>query len=187
MATPLAMRAAIVAGIAAKLTTLRTCEAYHGEIDPDELRITEFRAPPAVMVVCMGFPSIAADSGQVRLVVKWGAFVVTGGARPDKRDDEAVALTTELAKLIPGARWSLSDVHRATDLAANNLYSAGADASGVAIWLVTWHQGLDLDPNVDIDSLADFVTFHAELDIDRDGVVDPNDTAAITEVTLEQA
>ncbi|KAB7624323.1 hypothetical protein [Alkalilimnicola sp. S0819] len=176
----LSFRDAVVAGISQALTELKSCEAHGGRFDEKELRRYALRAP-AVLVAVRRIPALAAEN-EITPTLTCAAFVVTRDARGRPRDAAGLALVEALLQVVANNTWGLDWAHRPQRLEADNLYSAALDKQGVALWGVAWQQAVDLAPEVDSATLADFITHHQDYDLaPADGTADASDTITLAQ------
>ncbi|MEX0732844.1 MAG: hypothetical protein WED00_05685 [Aquisalimonadaceae bacterium] len=156
-------REAITAGIKSALPELRTCETHGGRFDRGELQRLSRRAP-AVFVAALGVPSVAETPRAGLPLVGWAAFVIVSDTPQVSRDVIALDYAEALLRLIndngKGHRWGLDGAQKPERLAADNLYSGSLDKMRVAMWAVTWRQGIHLTPGA-ISELADFALYSA--------------------------
>ncbi|TBW58554.1 DUF1834 family protein [Marinobacter halodurans] len=151
-------RDAIVATIKQALPELRDCQAHGGRFDLPELQRWSRRAP-AVLVAAVQVP-VVADNHTRQVQVRWVAYVVTRDTPQAARDVAALDYAEALLRCVKGNRWGLDNTQRPENLAAENLYSGQADRQGMALWAVSWQQGLALRAT-DLSSLADFRIYSA--------------------------
>lgn len=178
MTSILEMREAIVAGIKAELPTLATCEAYHCDLDEEEI-VRAFHSTPAVLVAAIDVAAVALEGGQPVAAVVWAAHVMTSSPRPELRDAEALGLVQALLQLVPKTRWGLDSARRAERIRADNLYSGELDSRAVSLWGVSWVQDLELPSAIDLAGLADFARLRTTYDLA------PGDLSAEAEGAVE--
>ena len=151
-------RDAIVSAIKTALPALYTCEAHGGRFDFKELSRWSKQAP-AVLVAAVSVPSIA--DGPTRIAqVRWVAYLVTRDTPQATRDVAALDFAEALLRLGRNNTWALDNTQKPERLAAENLYSGQLDRSGMALWAVSWQQGVGLRAS-DIATLADFTLYTA--------------------------
>ena len=151
-------RDAIVSAIKTALPALYTCEAHGGRFDFKELSRWSKQAP-AVLVAAVSVPSIA--DGPTRIAqVRWVAYLVTRDTPQATRDVAALDFAEALLRLVRNNTWALDNTQKPERLAAENLYSGQLDRSGMALWAVSWQQGVSLRAS-DIATLADFTLYTA--------------------------
>jgi phage gp37-like protein len=151
-------RNAIVQSIQVALPALKDCQAHGGRFDLQELQRWSRRAP-AVLVSAVQVP-VVADNQTRHVQVRWVAYVVTRDTPGATRDVAALDYTEALLRCVKGNRWGLDNTQRPENVAAENLYSGQADRQGVALWAVSWQQGLALRAS-DPSELADFAIYSA--------------------------
>lgn len=151
-------RDAIVSAIKTALPDLYTCEAHGGRFDLNELNRWSKQAP-AVLVAAVSVPSI--EDGPTRIAeVRWVAYLVTRDTAQSTRDVAALDYSEALMRLVRKNTWQLDETHNPTRVAAENLYSGQLDRHGIALWAVSWQQGISLR-TTDIAELADFTLYTA--------------------------
>lgn len=151
-------RDAIVSAIKTALPDLYTCEAHGGRFDLNELNRWSKQAP-AVLVAAVSVPSIADGPTHIA-EVRWVAYLVTRDTPQATRDIAALDYSEALMRLVRKNTWQLDNTHNPTRVAAENLYSGQLDRHGIALWAVSWQQGISLR-NTDIAELADFTLYTA--------------------------
>ena len=137
--------AALTAGVSAKLPDLRACEAHRGPVTGGEIARLSKRAP-AVLAACLGVAA-AAETGDRRVDarLRLAAFVVTADRVGLPKERAALAVVEGLLEYLPGFHPGAGlPAGSAEDLRAENLFSGPLDRTGVALWAVTWRQGLRL-------------------------------------------
>ncbi len=155
-----------------------TVELYGGEFDEDEVSKTEY-ACPAVFVTCLGFAHAATArvGGKYARNVHMAAFVNTKHATRAGRFVEAADLAERVDTLVmawkpvcptvpsitgqPVPNVCLTEALPAT-MAGENLYTRKLDANKLALWLLTWQQGVVLAHGVDPATLPSLVTVHTD-------------------------
>ena len=151
-------RDAIVSAIKPALPDLYTCEAHGGRFDLNELN-RWCKQAPAVLAAAVSVPSI--EDGPTRIAeVRWVAYLVTRDTAQSTRDVAALDYSEALMRLVRKNTWQLDNTHNPTRVAAENLYSGQLDRHGIALWAVSWQQGISLR-NTDIAELADFTLYTA--------------------------
>ena len=166
----LGLRAAIVSGIKAGVPALETCAAHGGRFDLTELKRYAAKAP-AALIACLGGKTINTG-GSISTALKWACIIVTKSTPTAGRDAQAMTIAEAITELIEGNRWGLTTTHNPDGIRAENLYSGGLDAKGVAVWGVTWDQANDHTPIVWAD-LDAFKQFCSEVDMaPPDGQID---------------
>lgn len=176
MASVLDTRRAVVASLKSRLgSSVRTVDAYDGPLDSEELR-RAFRQTPAVLVVALGLPN-GEDQG-VSCVVncRFAAFIVAAAATPATRGDSAFALAEAVFVEV---LQNSAGLGQPRNVRAENLYGAGVDGSGLALWAVHWEQAAFVDG-------ADIETNLARVAVDwdlapTDGTVDASDLVEVEE------
>src|SRR5262245_6544037 len=114
-----AFRAAVAARIKEAIPSLRTCRPYHGEFDAAELARVWVEAP-GVLVACLGWDELTDEGGMAVANLKMGAFIVTGDAKLELRDERALAISEDVSKLIRRERWGFDGAGPAKRISADN-------------------------------------------------------------------
>lgn len=168
-----ALRAAVVADLAAAVPELRTCAAHGGRFGLPDLKRVAARAP-AVLVACLGVVDAVAGHGDTVVMARWAAFVLVTDRPGAARDEGALLLVAEVLRRLAGNRFGDAAENIPRELRAENLYSGPLDQQGVALWGVTWRQPVSLA--ADTGALADFLRFYADYDLAApDGQIDATD------------
>lgn len=151
-------RDAIVTAIDAGIPELYRCEAHGGRFDLGELQRWSKQAP-AVLVAAVSVPDLA--DGPTRIAtVRWVAYLITKDTPQATRDVAALDYAESLLRLVRNNEWGLDNTQKPQRLAAENLYSGTIDRHGIALWAVSWTQGVSLRAT-DIATLADFTLYTA--------------------------
>jgi hypothetical protein len=141
MSDLLALRAAVVASLAAKLGDTIDVDSHGGTFDEEEVKRYSTKAPAVrVAIVGAGHASRYAD-GRWRIPVRFTAVLITrDAAKPEKvqRDAAALLLASAIELAVAGNRFGLEGVFQPTAVEARSEYSGPVDKLGVAIWQVTW-------------------------------------------------
>ena len=151
-------RDAIVNAIKTALPDLYTVEAHGGRFDLKELTRWGKQAP-AVLVAAVSVPAIADGPTNIA-EVRWVAYLVTRDTPQATRDVAALDFSEALLRLVRKNTWNLDNTQNPTRVAAENLYSGQLDRHGIALWAVSWQQGISLR-TADIAELADFTFYTA--------------------------
>lgn len=151
-------RDAIVTAIDNALPDLYTCESHGGRFDTAELKRYSKQAP-AVLVAAVSVPSLADDKTQT-VQVRWAAFIITRDTPTASRDVAALDYAEALMRTVRRNTWGLDNVQNPERIAADNLYSGPLDRQGIALWAVSWQQGINLR-HTDIAQLADWTDYNA--------------------------
>jgi hypothetical protein len=119
-----------------------------GAFDAGELR-RQLTAAPAAIVSCLGVHSFTRFRGDGwQMEGNWAAYIVTRDQPPDVlRDIAALNLATDVLRILPKQLWGNGDgfiLPDETTISAHNLYSGTVDAALIALWAVTWQQGIRL-------------------------------------------
>lgn len=153
---------AVVTRLSAKLLTTRiSVEAHGGTFDLDELKRVALKAP-AVRVCLMGTgQGQRATEGEWYVPLHLAAAVITKDSIVDSvkvdRGMAAAALATAVTIIVQGCRFGLSGVGQPEDLIARNEFTGKLDATGIAIWQVTWTQRILIGDGID-ESIAALTT-----------------------------
>lgn len=127
--------------LAERLGAHRVCvEVHDGDFRESELRRV-FASAPAVLVSVLGFPELRREGPAVVCDARLAVFVITSGADPRERGDEAMDLAELVARIVERRPWDGGPV---SQFVAHNLYSGTVDDEGVALWSITWRQSFDL-------------------------------------------
>lgn len=147
----------IVDGIRAALPDLKTCESHDGRFDLNELKRISTQVP-AIYVAALATGSLQSDTG-TEVPVTFAAYVITRDQPKSPRDRQARLLVDALLALLNGNTWNDDNIIEAPmRVRSQNLYSAGSDRSGVAMWAVTFTHQVRIN-EFDASTLDDFLTF----------------------------
>lgn len=136
--------AAVTAGIAGLLDPLIDVASHPGRFTEGELErlILKTRA------VRVGLEQITdlqtQGTGQIRAQLVLSAYVVCGDSPAAPRHLAALGLVDTLLAGIPYQRWATPWLTPALpgSLRADNLYSGEINAKGIALWALSWQQGI---------------------------------------------
>jgi hypothetical protein len=92
--------------------------------------------------------------------VRWAAFIVTRDTPAATRDVAALDYAEAVMRTVRLNRWGLDNAQKPERLAADNLFSGQLDRQGIALWAVSWQQGVALR-HTDVATLADFTLYTA--------------------------
>ncbi len=155
---------------------------HGGRFDVEELKRWSVKAPCAV-VGALGINSIDSEAGQPVALVEWGAFIVTKDTADLKRDVSALGLVEALLGIVtPLERWGDDAAHVPTAIKATNLYGGQLDKTGIALWMIGWTQGYDLN-RFDLSTLDNFLTYNSTTslaDAASDDTPSAEDTVSLT-------
>lgn len=170
------VRASIVTTLSAALPKGTSVQPHRGRFD-SAAEIQKFAAKaPAVLVAFVGAAMRQPGSGLAQMPANWAIYVITRDVPQLPRDAGAIALVEALMLQIGGNCWGRTDLAAPSEIRAQNLYAGSIDNLGVALWAVTFDQ-LVTDPEVDVTTLNDFVTFHQDIDMTpADGQIDITET-----------
>lgn len=120
-------------------------EGHLGRFDEAELKKFMVRAPAIrVAVLALEDPRTASDEG-VDYTARVGIYAVAkDGAGKFSRDEAAIAMIEAVLLLTDRQRWGLPFCLSAQRAAAQNLYTPGAQADGVALWAIDLRQPVRL-------------------------------------------
>jgi hypothetical protein len=151
----------IVARMAEKLGNAVRVEPHDGRFDAEEIRRCAAFAP-AVFVSCLGtVPEQNPRVGKnLNPRVQWGAWILTKDqAIPAQigRMKVALNLGEVLMRLVAVETWDAWNTSAAMNLSLANLYNGKkTDAAGVALWVLSWDQRVELNLSTPIDQLDAF-------------------------------
>ena len=151
-------RDAIVASIKAAVPGLYTCESHGGRFDAAELGRYS-KLAPAVLVAAVSVPTLSDGKDQIA-EVRWAAFIVTRDTPSATRDVAALDYAEAVMRTVKLNRWGLDNAQKPERLAADNLFSGQLDRKGIALWAVSWQQGVSLR-YTNVAELADFTLYTA--------------------------
>lgn len=168
------------------IPAVQLCTAHDGEFRDGEVERLGGAKTPGVYVACMGL--VEDDeldvAGPLQATLAWVAFVLV---RSPDAIREARASAGDLAALIALAivyQLTRGDAFpaalaRAKSFRAQNLFGTASAKRGHTLWAVTWHQSTEITPEGLEAVLAAFRTFHTDVDVDQDGVVDMSGTKTL--------
>lgn len=138
----------VASDLKGRVQGVRECAPHEGRFSLKELKRIAAQAP-ALYVACLGVPE-TEDPGteQTEAQVDLALYVVTRTRPGTERGALARELVEWLLVYLPRARWGLTGVGPAEKLKAENLYSGEIDDNGLALWVITWRQGLVLGESV---------------------------------------
>ena len=120
----------------------------------------------AIFIAVLGVD--ARDQGGLAVAtVTVGAFVLT--VSKQTRDEMAISIVDALMNYVtrwPGKHWAVS-AKRPQDISAHNLYNEKLDARSAALWVVSWHQDVDLKTTPE-PVLADFTEMHIDYEVQNE-------------------
>lgn len=138
-----------IAHVRASFTRAQVAEVreYAGEFSAEEVAKIPFNVP-CILIACLGWKAEKHGSrlvGRMTRDVRLAAFIVTKHVDREQRMRQALMLAEALCVVL--RLWVPEDVPELLQVAgleddprAENLYSRGIDALGMALWLVDWHQ-----------------------------------------------
>jgi hypothetical protein len=138
----LALRAAVVASLKARLGTSVDVDSHGGVFDLAEVKRFATKAPAVrVAIVGAGRASRWSD-GRWKIPVRFAAVVFTRDAAPGgaklPRDAAALLLASAVELAIASNRFGLEGVFQPEEVEARSEYSGPVEEVGVALWQVTW-------------------------------------------------
>lgn len=176
--TLLELRQAIVETLRQRLGVGVEVLTHGGAIDAAEVQRWGAKTP-CVAVGLLGIPKLELDGGSWNGDLRWTAFFVASDDARERRDAAAVRLLEAgLAVIRPEERWGDPSGGAPHDLSAANLYSPALDRLNVALWAVAWRQQHQLDA-LDLETLSDFITYDAVIDVGGDATPKPEDTVTL--------
>lgn len=147
----------IVACISEALPQLKTCDSHDGRFNLEELKRISTKAP-AVYVAALATGDLTSDVC-TEVPVTFAVYVITRAEPKTPRDRQARLLVDALLALLNGNTWNDDNIIAAPmRVRSQNLYSAGSDRSGVAMWAVTFTHQVRIN-EFDASTLDDFLTF----------------------------
>lgn len=154
------LRTAIRDTIDEEVEGLVNVDTHGGRFDLDEIKRWA-KAAPCVVVGALGMPATEYEGGTTKATVEWGAFVVTRDTTEKKRDELALVLVEAVLGVVTyRQRWGDDYAHKPESIKATNLYGGRLDATGLALWAITWTQGYDINA-FDISTLDDFLIYQS--------------------------
>lgn len=176
----LAFRESIKTTVEGTLKTLAKVYTHGGRFDLDELKRWAVQAP-CVVIAPLGIRAAYIEGGQSVADVQWGIFTVTRDLKTTTRDAAALTLVEGVLSLVKSdQRWGSDDAHAVEDVRGENLFTGKLDAQGIAIWGISWKQGIDINV-FDVNALDDFLLYESTIQLSDDEDV----PTSIDDVTLE--
>ena len=142
-------RQMMLAAIRQAMPELKEVAGHPGRFDLGELQRISMRAP-AVRLAILGAPRIAETSDErLRIDLSLAAFVITRDAPGLPRDEAALNIVETLMQLVSLNQWQVAEdtgfgLLLPREMRAENLYSGEVDRRGVALWGLSWRQGMIL-------------------------------------------
>lgn len=141
---------------------LATVEKHGGRFTIDELRRC-LVAVPGIRVAILGTPDSIDEANQPVVNVQWGAFIFTRDHPDFDRDEQILAIVSQLLVCLNGNRWGNEDAQGIPmDISSANLFSGKLDDEGCALWAIAWQQKVCLDAKVDVETLNAFTGLDVE-------------------------
>lgn len=169
MARVLELRDAIVDTIQDTVGDRVSVFAHGGSFNLEQINRYSAKAP-AVVVATIACRGIEIQGTERVADFRWVAFILARNDTGDARDEIALAMVELLMHLIGEQRWGVECAQATKKVNAANLFSAGVDAKGLALWAITWDQAIDLRGTF-AQSLDDFLILFTKYDLDTtDGI-----------------
>jgi hypothetical protein len=156
---------------------VKTCRAHDGELDDAEVARVGAPATPAVLVTCLGAPTMLDELGASAARFRWVAVVIARASDAirddhDSSGDVAAAIALRVAwELVHGAGFE-HGLERPSDVRVANLIGRDAAHRGYALWAVTWEQPTPITPEGLEAVLDPFLHLHTDYDLPPTAGVD---------------
>lgn len=169
-------RTAIATTLAADSRLANVFVSTHGG-DFDRKELKRYAKQTPAVIVSLHHAMGGADGGEPVAYVT-ATIVCLAKDRPAlAKDVGAMQLADACMNILlrfPNQNWGLSYTHGVKDVRATNAFSEGIDTEGVAMWIVGWTQGVNLQPTTLVTD--QFATLQAEWDLaPRDNDADLGD------------
>ena len=141
-----AVRQQIADQLALALPALKHCKPHPGRFDAAELRRVAAQAP-ALFLAVLQVSNLTVNSTGIReATLDLGAFIVTKDEAGSPRDSQVLDLSEQILQLLPKQKWATAQTRsvESTSIRAQNLYSGSLDNLGIALWLVSWQQRIEI-------------------------------------------
>ncbi|WP_279477028.1 hypothetical protein [Aeromonas veronii] len=138
---------------------VQTVERHIGRFnEPEEITRWMGNRDGGVRIAAMRVVSMRRE-GNLIGTIEFSAFVFCADQFGYARDQRAEVIAGRLATaLMLTGRWRGTGAYKAPEsVRMDNLYTAGIDKHGLAIWSVTWRQDWPLDNPIDPATLDDFL------------------------------
>lgn len=145
-----------------------TVVEHGGPLTLEEVKRIGAQAP-ALVVACLGVPSLELQGHVVVADAAWGVFALTADRSKERRDVGAMLLTGFVLAEVPKNRWD-DDNGEPTACGAPravngvNLFTTALDKHGVSLWGVRWRQTVELARKQQ-SALVPFERFFATYDV----------------------
>lgn len=124
---------------------------------------------PALVVACLGVPTLDVEGGMSVGNSIWGAYCMNRNMPKADRSISALDMVGTILSGLPQQRWGNAASKMATKIGATNLYSSALDAKTLSLWVVRWEQAIDLP--ISPGNLQDFlrvgVTYQPSAPVDN--------------------
>ncbi|MBQ4860514.1 hypothetical protein J8L98_02250 [Pseudoalteromonas sp. MMG013] len=117
---------------------LRECELHPGTVNSAELDRIGTKTPS--MLVTLGYvePPEYIHEGYDRAIIPM-VYIITGG-NADQQLEDAINYVDGITQLIEGEGFGYELAHRASDVAAKNLFTTATGRHATSLWVVRWRQ-----------------------------------------------
>lgn len=139
--------------------------AHPGRLTADELKTFPIKGRAAVLVGCLGFPTVDDSVHKPALILTFAVYVIALDKPAAPRDVTAMGLASAVALRVVRNLWGRSDLADPSDIRADNLYSGTIEKRAVALWAVTFRQAWTPE-SIDIKTLDDLLTVETDFDVD---------------------
>lgn len=159
---------------------VKTIEQHGGEYDEKETRRFT-RGAPAMLLTLLDIIGYEEESTVAVAELRWSLHILTKDNNTVRRREKAHALLSRAIGVIMNNRWDIDEARRPDTIRANNLYNADTDEMGVALWMLTWQQKLEIPDEDAALSLDEFNTLFAEYDLRpaTNTIIEADDTVVI--------
>jgi hypothetical protein len=152
---------------------------HGGPFNLEEIQRVAARAP-ALVVACLGIPSLEAQGSVVVAKAAWAVFCVAKDTRKEAKDIKGLLLAESVLVELPHqTTWNDTASKAPEAIAGANLYSSKLDDEGISLWACKWRQDVDLDRNTTL-TFDDFETFFATYVIGDDDAPVTEDSTDLT-------
>lgn len=159
MTAPSTVLSSIVTTLRTRLGAGFTVKTHDGALGADGKDKVTFDSP-GVLVTCLGWPSLAEDDGPPGTVrAHFVAFCHARAADSANGQVTSGMVAMDLAHVVTGIvrteRWGVppTTVKDAEKLRASNEFSNALDQKGIRVWAVQWLQEVELELEVDTETL----------------------------------
>jgi hypothetical protein len=144
-------------------------EEHGGRMDLEEIKRWATGAP-ALIVACLGVPSVSVEGGMTVAEASWAVCILTRNVPGEFKDVASMALVGAVLAGLPTQRWAGTASKMPKNIRADNAYSSTLDKLGVSLWLISWQQAVDL-PETTYAELADLLRLYTTYER-ADGIED---------------